>query len=212
MAAEQLIQLPEKLEPHRVMKNAAAIQRNAERMERLIDDLLDVGRVDTGRLSIELQRVSASSLVADALSTFEAIAAERSIRLVGPPFPDADVRCDRGRVLQVLSNLIGNAVKFSPGGGVIRIGGAPGRGVFEFSVSDQGEGLASDQLAHVFERYWQAPETKHRGSGLGLYIAKGIVDAHGGEIWVDSAQGRGSTFHFTIPLAPRAADRLSAPA
>jgi PAS domain S-box-containing protein len=215
MAAEQLEQLteqPEKLEPHRVMKNAGAIKRNAQRMERLIDDLLDVGRVDTGQLSIELQRVSASSLVADALSIFEVIAAERSIGLVSPPFPDADVRCDRGRVLQVLSNLIGNAVKFSPGGGVIRIGGAPGRGVFQFSVSDQGQGLASDQLAHVFERYWQAPETKHRGSGLGLYIAKGIVDAHGGRIWVDSAQGRGSTFHFTIPLAPRTADQPSAPA
>jgi signal transduction histidine kinase len=215
MAAEQLEQLteqPEKLEPHRVMKNAGAIKRNAQRMERLIDDLLDVGRVDTGQLSIELQRVSASSLVADALSIFEVIAAERSIGLVSPPFPDADVRCDRGRVLQILSNLIGNAVKFSPGGGVIRIGGAPGRGVFQFSVSDQGQGLASDQLAHVFERYWQAPETKHRGSGLGLYIAKGIVDAHGGRIWVDSAQGRGSTFHFTIPLAPRTADQPSAPA
>lgn len=212
MAAEQLIQLPEKLGSHRVMKHAAAIKRNAERMERLIDDLLDVGRVDTGRLSIELQRVSASSLVADALSTFEAIATERSIRLVSPPFLDADVQCDRDRVLQVLSNLIGNAVKFSPTGGVIQIGGERGRGVFQFSVSDQGKGLTPGQLGHVFERYWQAPETKHRGSGLGLYIAKGIVDVHGGQIWVDSAHGRGSTFHFTIPLAPRSADQVSTPA
>jgi signal transduction histidine kinase len=212
MAAEQLIEQAEKLEPHRVMKNASAIRWNAQRMERLIDDLIDVGRVDTGRLSIELQRVSTSSLVADALSIFEPIVAECSIRLVSLPFRDADVRCDRGRVLQVLSNLIGNAVKFSPRGGVIRIGGAPGRGVFQFSVSDQGKGLASDQLGHVFERYWQAPETRHRGSGLGLYIAKGIVDAHGGQIWVDSVQGRGSTFHFTIPLAPQGADQLSTPA
>lgn len=212
MTAEQLIEQPEQLEPHRVQKNAGAIRRNAQQMERLVDDLLDVGRVDTGRLSIELQRVAASSLVADALSIFEPITAERSIRIVSPPFRDADVRCDRGRVLQVLSNLIGNAVKFSPGGSVIRIGGAPGRGVFQFSVSDQGKGLASDQLGHVFERHWQAPETRHRGSGLGLYIARGIVDAHGGQIWVDSAQGRGSTFHFTIPLAPQGADQRSAPA
>jgi len=212
MAAEQLIRLPEKLEPHRVAKHAGAIKQNAGRMERLIDDLLHVGRVDTGRLSIELQRVSASSLVADAVSTFEAIAAERSIRLVSPPLPDTDVQCDRGRILQVLSNLIGNAVKFSPRGGVIRIGGELGRGVYRFSISDQGKGLAPDQLEHVFERYWQATETKHRGSGLGLYIAKGIVDAHGGQIWVESAEGRGSTFHFTIPLAPRAANRLFAPA
>lgn len=212
MAAEQLFQLPEKLEPHRVMKNASAIKRNAERMERLIDDLVDVGRVDTGWLSIELQRVSASSLVADALSTSEAIAAERSIRLVSPPFPDADVECDRGRVLQVLSNLIGNAVKFSPEGGTIRIGGAPGRGVFQFSVSDQGKGLPPDQLEHVFERHWQAPEAKHRGSGLGLYITKGIVDAHKGRIWVDSAQGQGCTFHFTISLAPRSVEQRTSSA
>jgi PAS domain S-box-containing protein len=210
--AEHMILLPGKLEPSQILKSATAIKRNAERMERLIADLLDVGRVDTGRLSIELQRESAGSLVADALSTFEAIAAERSIRLVNPPFPSADVQCDRGRVLQILSNLIGNAVKFSPEGGVIQIGGELGRGVFQFSVSDQGKGLAPDQLEHVFERYWQAPETRHCGSGLGLYIAKGIVDAHGGQIWVDSTQGRGSTFHFTIPLAPRSADPLSAPA
>jgi PAS domain S-box-containing protein len=212
MAAEQLLWLPEKIEPQRVMKNAGAIKRNAERMERLIDDLLDVGRVDTGRLSIELQRVSASSIVAEALSSCEAIAVERAIRLVSPPFPDADVQCDRGRVLQVLSNLIDNAVKFSARGGEIRIGGELCRGGFRFSVSDQGKGLAADQLEQVFKRYWQAPETKHRGSGLGLYIAKGIVDAHGGKIWVDSTQGHGSTFHFTIPLAPRSADHPAAPA
>jgi signal transduction histidine kinase len=202
ISAEQLLRLPEEIEPHRLMKHAAMIQRNAERMERLVDDLLDVGRVDSGQLSIEPQRVSASSLVADALSTFEAIAAERSIRLVSPPLPDAELLCDRGRVHQVLSNLIGNAVKFSPEGGVIRIDGALGPGLFRFSVSDQGSGIAPDQLDRVFERHWQAPGARQRGSGLGLYIARGIVEAHGGHIWVDSTQGRGSTFHFTIPLAP----------
>jgi signal transduction histidine kinase len=142
----------------------------------------------------QLQRIPASVLVADALSSGEEIAAKHSIRLARSPLHDAEVLCDRGRIHQVLANLIGNAVKLSPEGSVIRIDAELGRGFLQVSVSDQGTGIAPDELDHVFE-------LEHRGTGL--YIAKRIVDAHGGHIWVYSTQGMGSTFHYTIPLAPR---------
>jgi PAS domain S-box-containing protein len=210
MGAEQLLLAPDTSGPGRVVKNATVIKRNAEQAAHLIDDLIDVGRVDTGRLKIDRRRTSATSLVGDALSAFEATAAERSIRIVCPALRDAELLCDANRIHQVFSNLIGNAIKFSPEGGVIRVEGAPGGDTFTFSVSDQGKGMPPDQVDRVFDRYWQAPDASHRGSGLGLYIAKGIVDAHGGNIWVESTPGRGSTFRFTVPLAPRSDDAVVA--
>lgn len=201
MRAEQLRQISG-LAPE-LVKPVAGIQQSAERMARLIDDLLDVARVDSGQLSVELTRVSAASLVGEALAMFEAMAAERSIRLESSGVVPADLLCDHGRVLQVLSNLVGNALKFSPEGATISIAGASRAGWYELSVADRGTGIAPDRLAHVFERHWQAPETKHRGSGLGLYICKGIVDAHGGRIWAESVPDQGSVFHFTVPLAVR---------
>ena len=203
ISAEQLLGAPEKVDLHRVTKNAAAIKRSAERMSRLVDDLLVVGRIDTGRLAIKVQRTPTSALVADALSSCEETAATRAIRLVSSSFPDVEVLCDRGRIGQVLVNLIENAVKFSANGSVVRIDAVRGRDFIEMSISDQGTGIAPAYLEHVFERQWQAPEARHQGVGLGLYISKGIVEAHGGRIWVESTPGKGSTFHFTIPLAPR---------
>ncbi len=210
IAAEQLLFTPGP-SPQRVEANATSIRRNSVRMARLIDDLLDVGRVDTGRLSIERQPVSARTLVDEALVTFEALAADRSIRFESASLTAADCLCDHDRVLQVLSNLISNALKFSPDGGAIRVDGDVRAGWFEFSVADQGTGISPDQLERVFERYWQAPEARHRGSGLGLYIARGIVEAHGGNIWAESRQPNGTTFHFTIPLAAHNEAHLPAP-
>jgi PAS domain S-box-containing protein len=201
MTAEQLVRSPEKCEAERVARNAARIRRNVERMERLIADLVDVARVDAGRLPIEIERVQATALVSEIVASFETIAAERSVRVEMRDLAPAEVRCDRRRILQVLANLIGNAVKFSPERGAVAITGGPDRGFYEVAVADQGPGLMPDHVAHVFERYWQAPETKQQGSGLGLYIARAIVEAHGGRIWVESTPGRGATFHFTLPLA-----------
>jgi PAS domain S-box-containing protein len=213
MSADLLLRAPARIDEQHVLRSAEIIKRSAERMNRLIDDLLDVGRIDGGRLSVELRRTSTTSLVAEALSTFEPLASERSICLVGAPLPapDVDLLCDRGRVLQVLSNLIGNALKFSPRGGAIVVRGEVRGDLVELSVADEGCGIAPDQIDHVFERHWQAPGARHRGSGLGLYIAKGIVEAHGGHISVDSTEGRGSTFRFTLPLAERPEERASAP-
>jgi signal transduction histidine kinase len=111
------------------------------------------------------------------------------------------VECDPARLVQVLTNLLSNAIKFSPNGGTITVG-AERRGMeICFSVSDRGAGIPEDQFEHLFDRYWQAKETARFGVGLGLAIAKGIVESHGGQIWVESEIGRGSTFSFTVPLA-----------
>ena len=198
MSAEQLARTTE---PERANRNVARIRRNTERMARLIDDLVDVGRVDAGQLPIESERVAVSSLVSEIVASFEAIAAERSVRVEAHGLPPGEVHCDRRRILQVLANLIGNAVKFSPEGGAIAISGGEREGFYELAVADQGSGLTPEHAQRVFDRYWRAPEAKHQGSGLGLYIAKAIVEAHGGRIWVESTPGHGATFHFTLPVA-----------
>jgi signal transduction histidine kinase len=109
--------------------------------------------------------------------------------------------CDRERVLQVLSNLIGNALKFTSEGGTITVSAREREGVVRFAVSDTGCGIAADQLPHIFDRYWQAKSARD-GVGLGLSIAKGIVEAHGGRIWVESRINQGTTFYFTLRKNP----------
>jgi signal transduction histidine kinase len=112
---------------------------------------------------------------------------------------DARVNCDRDRVLQVLANLVGNAIKFTPAGGRVTLSAAQSEGRVVFSVADTGQGIAADALPHIFDRYWQAARrSQKRGIGLGLSIAHGIVTAHGGKIWVESTPGQGSTFFFEI--------------
>jgi signal transduction histidine kinase len=113
-----------------------------------------------------------------------------------------EIWADRHRLLQVLDNLIGNAIKFTPRGGHITLGATPSNGKVLLRVSDTGAGIAADHLAHIFDRYWQARARDRRGTGLGLAIVKGIVDAHGGKIWVESAPGRGTTIFFTLAAAP----------
>jgi signal transduction histidine kinase len=185
-----------------VEKQAGRIQAAAERMGRLISDLLDWGRIEAGGLPLEPSVQEVASLATDALESVRPLAEARGLR-VGAELPDEAVRvkCDRTRVLQVLGNLLGNAVKFTPDGGQLTVGARVHRGEVQLWVRDTGTGIPPEALPHVFERYWQAKEAESRGTGLGLYIAKGIVEAHGGRIWAESAQGRGSTFTFTLPVA-----------
>jgi PAS domain S-box-containing protein len=211
MNADQLLRDPAKNTPDRVARNARTIRGSAERMARLLDDLLDVGRIDEGRLSLNLAPVNASGLVDEALSMFDAAAAQRSIHLVRGAFPDVEVMGDRERILQILSNLIGNALKFSPSGGAIQIRGVSDGRALQVSVSDQGAGISAEQQQHIFDRYWQAPDAPRKGSGLGLYIAKGLVEALGGQIWCEAAPGAGSTFSFTVPLADPGPREKTAP-
>jgi signal transduction histidine kinase len=114
------------------------------------------------------------------------------------------VWADRDRLLQVFENLIGNAVKFTNPGGHVTVGASPGQGEDIFWVSDTGAGIAAEDIPHVFDRFWQGCGTRRCGAGLGLSIVKGIVEAHGGRVWVESAAGQGTTFAFSIPTVSQA--------
>jgi signal transduction histidine kinase len=171
-------------------------------MDRLISDLLDIASIDAGRLAVEPQPQSAASLLQEASELFQLLAAERSIRMsLDVPSDPLQVSADRERVLQVLSNLIGNALKFTPAGGSIQLRAQLEPAWVRLSVVDTGPGVPPEQLPHVFDRYWQAKRSGRLGIGLGLSIAKGIVEAHGGRIWAESVAGSGSSFHFTLAVA-----------
>ncbi len=177
------------------------IARSAARMNRLISDLLDVARIERGRLTIDCQCHDAGAIAVEACEAFRATAQEKSLSL------DCDVEeglppvyVDRDRIIQLLSNYLNNAVKFTPAGGRIdlTVRAAEGGGV-RVAVSDTGPGIAAEELPHVFTRFWQAKRTAHLGTGLGLAIAKGIATAHRGSVDVRSELGRGATFSFALP-------------
>jgi PAS domain S-box-containing protein len=198
-------------DPGRCARKAAEkIDRAATRMNRLIQDLLDVTRLEAGRLSIEPSRLQPGQIIADTLDANKPLAAAASVELeveVAPNTPE--VWADRDRLLQAFENLVGNAIKFTPPGGLIQLGSEASNGEVLFWVRDTGAGIAPEHLPHLFDRFWQAQKDDRRGAGLGLPIVKGIVEAHGGRIWVESTPGRGTVFFFTISAAPPA--ELSAP-
>lgn len=182
------------------------IERAASRMDRIIHDLLDVNNMEAGRLYIQQDRVCTSEVVSDALQAQESLARSASLELQADLAQDLpDVWADRDRLEQVFENLIGNALKFMEPGGRITVGAAPRDGETVFWVADTGPGIAAEDTTHLFERLWQKRRGRYGSAGLGLPIVKGIVEAHGGRVWVESKQGQGSTFYFTIPTAPRAA-------
>jgi signal transduction histidine kinase len=186
---------------------AERIDRTAERMTRLIGDLLDASKIEAGVLGTAPRPEAAGALVDSAIDLFRLLAGEKSIQLLSQvPSSIHAVVCERDLVLRVFSNLIGNAIKFSPEGTPIVVAAKPVPGEVQFSVSDSGPGIPAGHLPHVFDRYWQEKGGDRRGSGLGLYIAKGIVEAHGGRIWLESAPGRGTTIFFTLPIARRSDD------
>jgi signal transduction histidine kinase len=178
------------------------IARSAQRMNRLIQDLLDVARIEGGRLTISCKCEDGGTLASEAFESFRSIAEQKEIALtcdVEPELPH--VLVDRDRVLQVLSNYLNNAMKFTPKGGRVAIRAVAKDGGVEYAVSDTGPGIAPADLQQVFARFWQAKRTAHLGSGLGLAISKGIAEAHRGSVRVESVVGEGSTFYLTIPFA-----------
>ena len=183
------------------------IKRAAGQMNRLIQDLLEVSSVEAGHFPMEVRAEPVEPLVREACALLEHAAAQKSINLTCQ-FDEAApvVHADRERILQVFGNLVGNAVKFTPDGGEVRISAEPVDGMVRFSVTDTGAGIAEDELSHVFDRFWQARRSRDGGAGLGLAIAQGIVKAHGGEMWAESELGRGSTFSFTLPAEAPAAE------
>ena len=197
MCTDLLLDVP--LPEEQRIKRLRQIKSAGKQMNRLAQDLLDVAKLEVGRVAIDARRLEVGPFLHDAHEALAPLAAEKSIALeLGVAEELPYVTADAGRIQQVLSNLVVNAIKFTPSGGriVIRAVAAPG-GV-RISVSDTGAGIPPDQLERVFARFWQADLTDRRGIGLGLTIAKGIVDAHGGRIWVESRQGEGTTFHFVL--------------
>jgi PAS domain S-box-containing protein len=189
------------------------IARSAEQMNRLISDLLDVSAIELGRLSLHPSTHTIAALMRDASLMYRPLCLEKEIDLeldLAEEVPEVIV--DPERFLQVLGNLIGNAIKFSPPGSVIRLSAERfADGDVCIRVSDQGDGIEPDQLPTIFEMFRQGPRGRRRGAGLGLGIARAIVEAQGGRIWVDSRPEAGSTFSFTVPAhrgpasaAPRA--------
>ena len=186
------------------------ISISAKRMARLIEDLLDVTRLEGGkRLPIEPDAVEVHDLLHEAEEIFRAQASVASVTMeyrAAPGLPA--VRADRHRVMQVVSNLIGNSLKFTPPGGRITVDVRCDKDEDQvlFTVADTGPGIAKENLSDIFSPYWQAKRAERLGAGLGLPIAKGIVEAHGGRIWVESEPERGTTFSFTLPVAVTATE------
>jgi signal transduction histidine kinase len=191
----------------KIFRSATNVQRITLRMSRLIGDLLDVASIESGKFTIVTAAHDVRQVVEDVVESFQSIASAKGISLDGEPVAESiDVKLDHQRILQVLGNLLTNALRFTPQGGRISIRAerrqGDNGGETLFSVSDTGPGIAADRLETIFERYAQGPLADRKGLGLGLYIAKRIVEAHGGTIWAESS-GSGSTFKFSLPDSPK---------
>jgi PAS domain S-box-containing protein len=187
-------------ESHDRRRSIGVIKRCAKTMERLIADLLDVARIEAGTLSVRREPVELQALITDTLEQFEGEGLARQVAIrseiqAGLPV----VVGDRERLMQVLSNLLGNALKFTPEGRKITVQAMMAGVAVRISVEDAGSGIAEADLPHIFDRYWQASRQGSAGAGLGLAICQGIVEAHGGRIWATSTLGRGTTVSFTLP-------------
>lgn len=189
-------------EPHALeRKQLNAVKREAARMYRLIHDLLDMNAIEAGKLHVHRRAHEIAPLVDEVVDTLKPLAHAKQIDLQLEAPPELPVvHADRDRLFQVFSNLGGNAIKFTPEGGRVMIRARQDDDVVTFEVADTGPGIPPGDVERVFDRYWQAKKTANLGSGLGLTIAKGIVEAHGGSISVSSALGEGTVFTFSIPL------------
>ncbi len=203
MAAKMLLAQPAGGGEAGARRTLERIARSADRMRRLIEDLLDVTRIEAGKLGVEPVPVAPGQLVAEAADAARATTSSAALALdwaVAEGLPA--VLGDRDRILQVFSNLVSNAAKFTPAGGRVSLGAARDDGGVRFWVADTGPGIAEEARLHVFDRFYQVDARDRRGAGLGLPICKGIVEAHGGSIWVESEPGRGARFAFRLPCAP----------
>ncbi len=196
-SATAVLDLEERAEP--ASASLDAIRLATAHMDRLLQDLLDISLIDTGQFTVSRELTDASALVEDARMLFEPLARDRSVHLdcrVARDLPQ--IRVDRGRMQQALSNLLGNALKFVPAGGRIGLSAERSGDAVRIAVSDTGPGIAEEDLDRVFDRFWRADRRKERGVGLGLTVAQGIVQAHGGQIGVESRKGQGSTFYVLL--------------
>jgi PAS domain S-box-containing protein len=193
--------LLEAIPEEKKQSQAAIIRRAVDQMARLIDDLLDAARIEGGALRIIEEPCRVDELIRAAAEFYGPLAEARSVTLQANPATRVSVMADRTRILQVFANLIANAIHHTPEGGRIVLSCVVGEHDVCFQVRDTGSGIAPEDRPYVFDRFWQAERSGSGGAGLGLAIAKGIVEAHGGRIWVDSDATPGSTFAFVLPIS-----------
>jgi len=200
--------LAQKLEKHsdreQFLLETTRIERYGARMNRLIGDLVDVASIDAGKLAMQTAQGDVASLVVEAIEALQITASTRGVSLA---VRDVQEPClaefDHDRMLQVLANLISNSIKFTPKGGSIRVHCERVGESLEFCVADTGEGIPAAMLEAIFERFWQVGKNDRRGLGLGLYISRCIVEAHGGNIRAESSPGQGTRMHFTLPVSAK---------
>ncbi|MBH3408685.1 GAF domain-containing protein [Pseudomonas glycinae] len=188
--------------PHTSRRISTAIdtmQQAAGRMNTLLEDLLDTSKIDAGRYTIAPQKLDVAQMFEEAQSLLAPLALDKDISISFEADPDLSIHADPERLFQVLSNLVGNAIKFTPRLGTVDVYAKSVGDDIVFTVRDSGEGIPKDHLPHVFDRYWTVKEGNPTGTGLGLYITQGIVEAHGGQIVAESEPGQGSEFRFTVP-------------
>lgn len=200
------------VQPERARQQAESIERVATRMERLIKTMLDVTTLEAGRFTVNVGPCAVAELLDETAETFDSLAVSKQVRFERiAAEPELTLLADRERVLQVLSNLAGNALKFTPPGGTVTLSIERDGPMARFEVRDTGPGIAPESLPRVFERFWTKTHGQ-KGTGLGLFIAKGIVDAHGGRIWLESEVGVGTRVFFTLPIAVGVGEAPSAKA
>jgi signal transduction histidine kinase len=177
------------------------IRRNAADSLRLINDILDMERVSQGNLEMRFADTDLSKLIEQSTERFVHVAQAKNIKLISECSKDLSmVHCDQDRITQVLSNLIGNSIKFTPEDGSVTLTIQKNKSEFQISICDTGPGIADDKKLTIFNRFAQLHNKDRQGLGLGLYISKMFVEAHHGKLWVTSSIGHGSTFHFTLPI------------
>jgi two-component system, NtrC family, sensor histidine kinase KinB len=182
-----------------------AAREDCERLQTIVDDLLDLARFQSGRVELERRPTEPEQLVTDAIEAQRGEAEHRHVRLVAQVTPSLDpVLVDSGRLALVFANLISNALRHTPAGSLVTVSAEPLGPRVRFSVADTGSGIPAEHLARVFDRFYRVPGSSSAGAGLGLSIAREIVEAHGGEIRADSTPGAGATFWFTLPTAAAA--------
>jgi len=188
------------------VEHACSVRRSIAHMQRMIRGLLDAASLDAGRLALDIEVSNLRAVVDEVIDVIEPIAAEAHVALECRVPPTQSARFDRERLAQVVYNLLGNAVKFTPAGGRVELDASASPAELLVTVADTGRGIAPEVLPHIFESYFTT-ERGRRGTGLGLYIARGIIEAHGGRMWATSVPGKGTTVHFTIPAVPTVAHR-----
>ncbi len=182
-------------------EEAEEVSRAASRMERLLTDLIDAARIEQGTLHVVRAPHDVGTFVTEVFRSYRQLFVAREIAFtVEVPAPAVVVWFDHDRIVQVLSNLLGNTLKFTPGKGAVGLRAEQHGLDIEFEVRDSGPGIRPSELPHVFKRFWQIDSERRRGLGLGLHICETIVEAHGGRIWVESEFGHGATFRFTLPV------------